>query len=132
MPVRIPTIKDSFRLETLIVLYFLALLFFGKAFTKLPVIGPLYLHDAVLLLITVLAINRGKLVSRFNSIWILLAIAGLYLVISLLFFHLRGPILLMAFRQFNLFLYMGCSLVIFNSVIRSSADLPKLLRLIRL
>ncbi len=132
MPVRIPSIKDPFRLETLIVLYFLALLFFGKSFTKLPVIGPLYLHDAVLLLITVLAINRGKLVSRFNSIWILLAIAGLYLVISLLFFHLRGPFLLMAFRQFNLFLYMGCSLIIFNSVIRSRADLPKLLRLIRL
>jgi hypothetical protein len=132
MPVRNFSIKNLFRLETLIVLYFLALLFFGKAFTKFSVIGPLYLHDAVLLLITVLAINRGKLVSRFNSIWILLAIAGLYLVISLLFFHLRGPVLLMAFRQFNLFLYMGCSLIIFNSVIRSKADLPKLLWLIRL
>jgi hypothetical protein len=132
MPVRIPSIRNLFRLETLIVLYFLALLFFGKAFTKFSVIGPLYLHDAVLLLITVLAINRGRLVARFNSIWILLAIALLYLVISLLFFHLRGPLLLMAFRQFNLFLYMGCSLIIFNSVIRSKADLPKLLWLIRL
>ena len=71
-------------------LYFLALLFFGKSFTNLPVIGPLYLHDAVLLLITVLAINRGKLVSRFNSIWILLAIAVLYLRHILTLFSSAG------------------------------------------
>jgi hypothetical protein len=132
MPVRIFSIKNLFRLETLIVLYFLALLLFGKAFTKFSVIGPLYLHDAVLLLITLLAINRGKLVSRFNSIWLLLAIALLYLLVSLLFFHLRGPILLIAFRQFNLFLYMGCTFVVFNCVVRNKADLSKPLALIRL
>ena len=126
------SIKNIFSLETLIALYFLALLFFGKAFTKFSVIGPLYLHDAVLLFMTALAINRGKLVSRFNSIWLLLGIAVLYLVVSLLFFHLPGPILMMAFRQFNLFLYLGCSFIIFNAVVRNKADLAKPLALIRL
>ncbi|GGB06357.1 hypothetical protein [Puia dinghuensis] len=126
------SIKNIFRLETLIVLYFLALLFFGKGFTKFPVIGPLYLHDAVLLLITLLAINRGKLVSRFNSIWLLLAIAVFYLVVSLLFFHLPGPIVLMAFRQFNLFLYLGCTFVTFNAVVMTSSDLWKPIALIKL
>ncbi|HXB06695.1 MAG TPA: hypothetical protein VNW04_06260 [Puia sp.] len=132
MPVSSFSIKNIFRLETLIVLYFLALLFFGKAFTKFSVIGPLYLHDAVLLLITLLAINRGKLMWRFKSIWILLFIALVYMVVSCLFFHLPGPILLMAFRQFNLFLYMGCAFIIFNCVIRSREDLPKLTALIRM
>jgi hypothetical protein len=132
MPVNSFSIKNIFRLETLILLYFLALLFFGKAFTKFSVIGPLYLHDAVLLLITLLAINRGKLVWRFTSIWLLLAIALLYLLISCLTFHLPGPLLLMAFRQFNLFLYMGCTFVTFNCVVRSKDDLPKVVALIRL
>jgi hypothetical protein len=132
MPVRSFFIKNLFRLETLIVLYFLALLFFGKAFTKFSVIGPLYLHDAVLLLITMLALNRGRLVARFNSIWLLLAIAVLYLLVSVLFFHLPGPILLIAFRQFNLFLYLGCTFVVFNCLVRNKADLSKPLALIRL
>lgn len=132
MRVRSFPIKNLFRLETLIVLYFLALLFFGKAFTKFSVIGPLYLHDAVLLLITLLALNRGKLVARFNSIPVLLAIALLYLLVSCLFFHLPGPLLLIAFRQFNLFLYLGCSFVVFNCLIRNKADLSKPLALIRL
>jgi hypothetical protein len=132
MPVRSFSIKNLFQLETLIVLYFLALLFFGKAFTKFSVIGPLYLHDAVLLLITLLALNRGRLVARFNSIWLLLAIALLYLLISLLFFHLPGPILLIAFRQFNLFLYLGCTYVVFNCLVRNKADLSRPLALIRL
>lgn len=126
------SIKNIFRLETLIVLYFLALLFFGKAFTKFSVIGPLYLHDAVLLLITALAINRGRLVSRFNVLWVVLGIALVYMIISLSFFHLHGEILLMAFRQFNLFLYMGCTFVTFNCVVRDRDDLPKLVKLIRL
>jgi|GEM_PF-928133 hypothetical protein len=124
--------ENLFRLETLIVLYFLALLFFGKAFTKFVVIGPLYLHDAVLLLITLLAINRGRIVARFNSIWLLLAIALIYLLVSCLFFHLPGPILLIAFRQFNLFLYLGCTFVVFNCLVRNKADLSKPLALIRL
>jgi hypothetical protein len=125
-------LENLFRLETLIVLYFLALLFFGKAFTKFVVIGPLYLHDAVLLLITLLAINRGRLVARFNSIWLLLAIAVVYLLVSCLFFHLPGPLLLIAFRQFNLFLYLGCTFVVFNCLVRNKADLSKPLALIRL
>src|SRR5258707_1930831 len=106
------TIDDLFRLEGLIVLYFLSLLFFGKIFTKFQVIGPLYLHDAVLLFLTILAINRGKIKLRFRSILILLGIAVAYLVISLLFFHLRGQMIVMAFRQFNLFVYMGCAWIL--------------------
>lgn len=131
MPVRL-SIKNISRLEMLIVLYFLALLFFGKAFTKFSVIGPLYLHDAVLLVITGLAVNRGRIMSRFNSIWLLLGIAVVYMVVSCLFFHLPGPILMMAFRQFNLFLYMGCAFITFNSVIRTKEDIPKPLALIKL
>lgn len=125
-------IKNFFRLETLIVLFFVTLLFFGRAFTKFQVVGPLYLHDAVLLLITALAINRGKMVVRFNAILLLLLIAIFYLVISLLFFRLPGELILMAFRQFNLFVYLGCCYVIFNCCVKNAEDLDKPLHLIRL
>lgn len=131
MPANDTYIKRIFSLETLIMLYFLVLLFFGKAFTKFQVIGPLYLHDAVLLLITLLALNRGRLVSRFNSIWLLLAIAFGYLLYSILTYHLPGPILLMAFRQFSIFLYMGCAFITFNAVIRTKEDLWKPILLIK-
>jgi hypothetical protein len=124
-------IKNIFRLETLIVLFFLTLLFFGRLFTKFQVIGPLYLHDAALLLITLLAINRGKLAFRFKSILLLLALAFIYLIISLLFFHLPSELILMAFRQFNLFLYLGCCYIIFNACIKDKNDLDKPLALIK-
>jgi len=126
------SLDDLLRLEGLIVLYFLALLFFGKAFSKFNIIGPLYLHDVVLLFLTVLALNRGKMKARFNALWLLLGIAILYLVISLLFFHLKPKFMVIAFRQFTLFLYLGCSLIIFNCMIRQPSDLYKPMYLVRL
>src|SRR5882757_278459 len=125
-------IDDLFGLEGLIVLYFLTLLFFGKIFTKFQIAGPLYLHDAVLLLLVILAINRGRIRFRFRSILLLLAIAVAYLVCSLLFFHLRGQMIIMAFRQFNLFVYMGCAWILFNTCVKSGSELYKPLYLIRL
>ena len=119
-------------LDTLIVLFFLTLLFFGKAFSKFQIVGPIYLHDAVLILITLLALNRGRMVFRFKAIFFLLLIAVAYLTISLLFFRLPAALLLIAFRQFNLFVYLGCSYLIFNCCIRSETDLSKPLYLIRL
>lgn len=121
-----------FRLEGLIVLYFLTLLFFGKIFTKFKVVGSLYLHDAVLLFMVILAINRGKMRNRFKSTLLLLLIAVTYLVWSLLRFHLPENLVIIAFRQFNLFVYMGCAWVLFNTCVRSDNDLYKPLYLIRL
>jgi len=126
------SLDTLFRLEGLIVLYFLILLFFGKIFTKFQVIGPLYLHDAVLLFLVVLAINRGKVRYRFRSILLLLLIAVIYLVLSLLLYRLPGNLIVIAFRQFNLFVYMGCAWVLFNVCVRSSSDMYKPLYLIRL
>jgi hypothetical protein len=124
-------ILNLFRLEGLIVLYFLTLLFFGRAFTKFQVAGPLYLHDAVFLLLTIVALNRGKIKYRFRSILLLLAIALAYLILSLLFFHLNGQLIVMAFRQFYIFVYLGCAWVLFNTCVNSSEDLYKPLQLIR-
>jgi hypothetical protein len=125
-------IDDLFRLEGLIVLYFLILLFFGRLFTKFQVIGPLYLHDAVLLFLALLALGRGKFKLRFRPILLLLAIAVAYLLVSLLFFHLRGNLITMAFRQFNIFVYLGCSWLLFNTCVKSGEALYKPLYLIRL
>jgi hypothetical protein len=126
------SIDDLFRLESLIVLYFLTLLFFGRIFTKFQVAGPLYLHDAVLLALVIVAINRGKVTLRFKSILLLLCIAVAYLILSLLLFHLHGQMITMAFRQFNLFVYMGCTWILFNTCVKSGNDLYKPLYLIKL
>jgi hypothetical protein len=121
-----------FSVETLITLFFITLLLFGKAFTKYNIIGPLYLHDISLLVITMLSLNRGKIRLRFPILLGMLCIAFIYLLISLLFFNLKGQLLLMAFRQFNLFIYATCAYLIFNSLILKSNDALKPIFLIKL
>lgn len=124
-------IKNYSWIEISVILYFLVLLVFGKSFTKFKVAGPLYLHDAVLLLITLAALNKGRLVFRFKSLFLLLIIAIVYLIISLLFFHLPADLILIAFRQFNLFIYLACAYFIFNAIIKTENDIHKPVHLIR-
>ena len=121
-----------FSAEGFIVLFFITLLFFGKSFTKYSIIGPLYLHDFSLIVITFLSLNRGKIQVRFRSILALLFIALIYLIISLFFFDLKGQYLLIAFRHFNLFLYLGCAYLIFNSLVLNINDAFKPLLAVKL
>jgi hypothetical protein len=125
-------VNKIFSIESLITLFFITLLFFGKSFTKYNIIGPIYLHDFCLIIITILSLNRGKLRIRFVSLLILLCIAFLYLVISLTFFNLKGEFLLIAFRQFSLFTYMLFAYLIFNSIILNKNDAHKPIFLIKL
>jgi hypothetical protein len=123
--------SKAFLVEALVAFFFIILLLFGKSFTKFNLIGPVYLHDFSLLIITILSLNRGRIRLRFNSILLMLSIAIVYLVISLIFFNLKGEYLLIAFRQFNLFVYLACAYIIFNCLILERSDIFKPLFLIK-
>jgi hypothetical protein len=123
--------SKPFFVEALVAFFFIILLLFGKSFTKHNLIGPVYLHDFSLMIITILSLNRGRIRLRFNSILLMLSIALVYLVISLIFFNLKGEYLLIAFRQFNLFVYLACAYIIFNCLILERNDIFKPLFLIK-
>ncbi len=121
-----------FSIEALIALFFFLLLFFGREFSKFHVVGPIYLHDLLLGIITLLSINNRKsIVLRFPSIILLSSIAFIYLLHSLIVYKPIGQLLLLTFRQFNLFLYLICSYFIFNLLVKNYHDFERALKLIK-
>lgn len=124
--------RKLFTLEALIALFFFLLLFFGKGFSKFQIAGPIYLHDLLLGFITLLSINnRRNIVLRYPSLLLLCTIAVIYLIYSLLAYKPAGELLKLTFRQFNLFLYLICSYIIFNLLIKTYHDFARVLSLIK-
>jgi hypothetical protein len=125
-------LSKIFRLEALVVIYFTLLLLFGTKFTKFNVVGPLYLHDLLLGLLTLLAMNnKKKIVIRFLPVVCLIVLGFIYLIFSLLVYRPHGEFLLMTFRQFNLIVYLLCSYIIFNSLIKEPSQVNKPIALIK-
>lgn len=122
-------ITKLFSVEGLIVLYFMVLLLFGRSFTKFNIIGPVYLHDLVLLGLTFLALNRGKMKWQFPAIAGMILISLVYLVLS---FLLRSEerLTMMIFRHYFLFIYLICSYCIYNVLVRDPSVIYKPLWLI--
>ncbi len=120
-----------FSIEGLIILYFFLLLLFGKEFTKFKVIGPLYLHDLYLGILTLVALNnRKKLTLRFIPVLIIILIAFIYLAFSLVYYKPRGEMLIITFRQFNLIVYLLCSYLLFNLLVKDNSTIRKVISLI--
>jgi hypothetical protein len=120
-----------FSIEGLVILYFFLLLLFGKTFTKFQVAGPLYLHDLYLGVLTLIAINnRKKLTLRFVPVLIIIGLAFIYLVFSLAYYHPTGEMLTITFRQFNLIVYLLCSYLLFNLLVKDISAVQKIISLI--
>ncbi len=120
-----------FSIEGLVVLYFFLLLFFGKAFTKFQVAGPLYLHDLYLGLLTLIAMNnRKKITLRFKPVLIIIVLAFIYLVFSFVYYQPTGEMLTITFRQFNLIVYLLCSYLLFNLLVKNNSAVRKIISLI--
>jgi hypothetical protein len=120
-----------FSIEALVVLYFFLLLLFGKAFTKFQVIGPIYLHDLYLGILTLLALNnRRKLTLRFIPVLIIILIAFIYLAFSFIYYNPRGEMLIITFRQFNLIVYLLCSYLLFNLLVKDNNAIRKIISLV--
>ena len=127
------TVKKLTLIDLLVVIYFITILLFGKSFTKLQVVGPLYLHDLCLALLVFLCLAfRSKIKIPSYSILLMIIIAGIYFVIDLIRFSNDGTYFLLAIRQFSLFLYLLCCLLIFSSQVRNMAEAIKAVSLIRM
>ena len=128
---RAQILPEHFFLKSLVVLYFFLLLFFGKEFTKFSVIGPIYLHDLFLIIIAFLCLNTGKIYARFLPICFILLIAFLYLLYSFAIYLPHGEMIKITIRQFFIFFYLFCSLLIFNVLVRSKDDIVSVVWLIK-
>ncbi len=107
------------------ILLVIALLLLDKQFSKLPIVSSLFVHDFLLLIATIFALNRSELKFKFPSIFILILISIAYLIYSILFYNLAGEYFLMIFRQFYIFFYLICCYVIANKVFRKEEYLDK-------
>ena len=117
----------------LIAAYFLALLFFGKKFSKFQLARPLYLHDIVLVLLVLLSISYyPRIKFYFKPIVLLLVFAFVYLIIDLVRFRQDFHMISLTIRQFGLFFYLLCSYIIFSTQVRDFSDIMKPIQLIRI
>ena len=91
---------------------------FGTYFTKQPVFGPLYLHDACLLLIVSIASIRIASRYTFQPIIILLLISIIYLILSLV---MRSGLTTVILRQYALFGYCLMFYILFNKTFQEGS-----------
>ena len=89
-----------------------ALILFVTHFSKLKIIGPLYLHDLVLVVVVFFALLLPPWKVYFGPIFFLGAISVCYLAISLLM-PKRVPLEILI-RQYAIFGYMICFAIIYS------------------
>jgi hypothetical protein len=89
------------------------LLLFGMGFSKFQVLGSLYLHDLLLLLLTLGSLLHFKRYFRFPYLLPIVFLSFFYLGYSLFACPQNVGFIL---RQFAFFLYFTCSYLIFNKV----------------
>lgn len=92
--------------------YFLiiALIIGGTHFTKFNIVGPLYLHDLVLILAVVTILIRPPRFFRFTPINVLILISMIYLGLSIVWMRTSYDLIL---RQYAIFGYLICYYLIF-------------------
>lgn len=123
--------KDTPIEVAIFVLLIIALLLLDTRFSKLPIVNSLFVHDFLLLIATIFALNRSELKFKFPSIFILIVISIGYLAYSLLFYNLTGEYFLMIFRQYYIFFYLICCYVIANKILRKEAYIDNAVFLIK-
>ena len=109
----------------------IALFLFDRGFSKLPLKDPLYVHDFLLVLATIVALVRKKLIFKFPSIFLLCLISIIYLVNSIIFFDLGDDYFIYIFRQFFLFFYLICCYIIANKVFERPENIDKAIVIIK-
>jgi hypothetical protein len=97
----------------------MALVLFGTLFSKLHLFGPLYLHDFVLVIATMLSLFQRKFKLIFLPVVFIVFISFLYLIHSLL--SVTVPIDI-TMRQYSIFGYLFLYYVIFNKSISNESE----------
>jgi len=109
--------KNEKPFEVKIIAFLLiALLLLDRNFSKLAIVGPIFLHDALLLFATIFALYKVPNKFKFPSIFLLLVISFLYFLYSIVFAGIDERYLLMVFRHFFLFFYLICCYIIANKI----------------
>jgi hypothetical protein len=98
-------------------LLILALVFLGAGFSKFNVIGPLYLHDLLLLVAVFLVLLRPPSVLPFTTVLIVGVLSVVYLIISL--FTSDAPLTIII-RQYAIFGYMICYYLLYIKSFRGA------------
>lgn len=97
----------------------MALVLFGTLFSKLHLFGPLYLHDFVLVIATMLSLFQRKFKLIFLPVVFIVFISFLYLIHSLI--SVTVPIDT-TIRQYSIFGYLFLYYVIFNKSIGNESE----------
>lgn len=106
------------------------LLIFDRGFSKIAIVGPIYLHDALLLFATFISFHRMPLKIKHSSVLLLLIISFIYLIISILFFGLKGEYFLMIFRHYFLFFYLICCYFLANKFFSREGNVNRAIKFI--
>jgi len=129
---KIGLLRNIISLEAKLVSFLLiALLLLDRNFSKLTIIGPIYAHDLVLFIATIITIFKTSLKFRLPSIFLIIIISILYLIYSVFFGDTGKGGFLMIFRQFLLFFYLMCSYIIANKFFRNENNIDKSVEFIK-
>lgn len=101
-----------------------SLLLFGTGFSKLQVVGPLYLHDLSLLFLVIISLFFYKVPLSQKPILILFFISIIYLLGA---FVIGNP-LFYVLRQYILFFYMISIYFVFHVINRDHLEFLKMLK----
>jgi hypothetical protein len=112
----------------LVLFHFLALLFFGKTYTKMEIVPFLHLHDVLFGLMFVFSLFF-KSQERIKPIELLLLFALSYLVVSFAFGFNEEGLWHIYLRQFMLFGYLSLSYFVIKAIMGLKNGLKLLLQL---
>lgn len=114
---KISLLRNKISLEAKLVSFLIiALLLLDRNFSKLNIIGPIYAHDLVLFIATIITILKTSVKFKLPSIFLFIIISILYLIYSVFFIETGEGGFLMIFRHYFLFFYLACCYIISNKV----------------
>jgi len=115
----------------IVVLIIILLLLFDRSFSKLAIIEPLYVHDALLITATFFALIKFPIKVKFKSLFLLINLSLIYLIYSLINSYLSGNNIILVVRQFFLFFYLILSYVIANKFFKNPDNINKAVNFIK-
>jgi len=106
-------INRIFSAHFAVVILLMSLLFFGKAFSKVPLTSQLYLYDFLLLLVCGFALTGLRRKIQLPTLLIPLGLSIFYLGVSIVKFY-QTEYFVFVFRHYAIFIYLIVSFILAN------------------
>lgn len=107
------------------------LLLFDRDFSKLAIVEPLYIHDALLITATFFALIKFPIKVQFQSLFLLIILSIIYLIYSIVNSYVSGGNIILVVRQFFLFFYLIISYIIANKFFKNADNINKAVNFIK-